>query len=350
MLAPAAITFSRLKKRAFWELLQGRAIRGASCLHATSEQECEEICGLGLGNPVAIIPIGIDLPGVPPRPTGPSRGPSAADDERCGTRDGRTVPDIAHRCRWLRSTGAIEGPAGSCSFMRTEPAVHPPLIHGSSLIARRNGCHLSRGHEPGLVASQKRLLGASMRFWRSLLVVFAVLVALGIGTWAGREWLLRSAADIWIVSDPLGPADAVAVFGGGVADRPLAAAQYYAQGWVTKILVDGSDSEAVLLELGTPGTAIETFGRALGSTYQEALALRAWAEQHNLHSVIVPTEIFSTRRVRWMLRRAFPSEFRIRVIAVDAPDYRRDDWSCRPQCVWAFKIEIIKYLYYRLRY
>jgi glycosyltransferase involved in cell wall biosynthesis len=64
MLAPAALAFSRLKKQAFWALLQGRVIRGASCLHATSEQEYEEIRGLGLTNPVATIPLGIDLPGV----------------------------------------------------------------------------------------------------------------------------------------------------------------------------------------------------------------------------------------------------------------------------------------------
>jgi uncharacterized SAM-binding protein YcdF (DUF218 family) len=183
-----------------------------------------------------------------------------------------------------------------------------------------------------------------------MLVVFASVAALGIGAWADREWLLRSAADLWIVSDPLGPADAVAVFGGGVADRPLAAAQYYQQGWVTKILVDGPDSEAVLLKLGTPEGAIETFGHALANTHQEALALRGWAEQHNLHSIIVPTEIFSARRVRWTLRRAFPSEFQIRVIALDAPDYTWDDWWCRTQGISAFKNEVIKYLYYRLRY
>jgi uncharacterized SAM-binding protein YcdF (DUF218 family) len=183
-----------------------------------------------------------------------------------------------------------------------------------------------------------------------MLVVFAAVAALGIGAWAGREWVLCSAADLWIVSDPLGPADAVAVFGGGVADRPLAAAQYYRQGWAMKILVDEPDSEAVLLKLGTPESAIETFGHALSNTHQEALALRAWAEQHNLHSIIVPTEIFSTRRVHWMLRRAFASEFQIRVIALDAPDYCRDDWSCLTPGIAAFKNEVIKYLYYRLRY
>ena len=75
MLAPAALAFSRLKKRVFWALFQGPAVRGASCIHATSEQEYEEIRGFGLANPVAMIPIGVDLPGRHARPT---PGPAAA--------------------------------------------------------------------------------------------------------------------------------------------------------------------------------------------------------------------------------------------------------------------------------
>jgi glycosyltransferase involved in cell wall biosynthesis len=68
MLAPVALAFSRLKKRVFWRLLQGRAIRRAACLHATSEQEYEEIRGFGLTHPVAIIPNGMDLPELPAQP------------------------------------------------------------------------------------------------------------------------------------------------------------------------------------------------------------------------------------------------------------------------------------------
>lgn len=64
MLAPAALAFSRLKKRAFWALLQGPAIRDAACIHATSEQEYAEIRGFGLASPVAIIPNGVDLPNI----------------------------------------------------------------------------------------------------------------------------------------------------------------------------------------------------------------------------------------------------------------------------------------------
>jgi glycosyltransferase involved in cell wall biosynthesis len=62
MLAPAALAFSRWKKRAFWALIQGPVVRHASCIHATSEQEFEEIRSLGLANPVAVVPNGIDLP------------------------------------------------------------------------------------------------------------------------------------------------------------------------------------------------------------------------------------------------------------------------------------------------
>jgi glycosyltransferase involved in cell wall biosynthesis len=68
MLAPAALGFSRLKKRAFWSLLQGPAIGRSACFHATSEQEYEEIRSFGLAHPVAIIPNGIDLPEPPLQP------------------------------------------------------------------------------------------------------------------------------------------------------------------------------------------------------------------------------------------------------------------------------------------
>jgi uncharacterized SAM-binding protein YcdF (DUF218 family) len=198
------------------------------------------------------------------------------------------------------------------------------------------------------------------------LAVLAVVAVLGASAWVGRDWLLRSAADLWIVSDPIGSADAVAVFGGGLADRPLAAAEYYRQGLVKKVLVSNgrqspaekldartsevSLTEGVLVNLGVPASAIETFGTDLGNTYQEALALQVWAERNNVRSIIVPTEIFSARRVRWMLHRAFGSGFAIRVIALDLPQFRRDDWWRHRHGIAAFRTEILKYTLYRLSY
>jgi glycosyltransferase involved in cell wall biosynthesis len=62
MLSPAALAFSHLKKRAVWAVMQGNVVRRASCIHATSEQECDEIRDFGLKNPIAVIPNGIDIP------------------------------------------------------------------------------------------------------------------------------------------------------------------------------------------------------------------------------------------------------------------------------------------------
>jgi glycosyltransferase involved in cell wall biosynthesis len=68
MLAPAALSFSRIKKRIVWAFLQGEVLRRATCIHATSEQEHDEIRDFGLNNPIAIVPNGIDLPEPAVRP------------------------------------------------------------------------------------------------------------------------------------------------------------------------------------------------------------------------------------------------------------------------------------------
>ena len=74
MLSPAALAFSRLKKRFVWALLQGDVVRRASCIHATSDQEYDEIRDFGLKNPVAIIPNGIDVPVLDSRLTAATDG------------------------------------------------------------------------------------------------------------------------------------------------------------------------------------------------------------------------------------------------------------------------------------
>ena len=194
----------------------------------------------------------------------------------------------------------------------------------------------------------------------------AVTLAAGIAGWFERDLLLSGIAALWIVSDPVGPADAVAVFGGGVEARPFAAADYYRRGLARKILVanvpetpagtlgltlsDTAANRRILLRLGVPEHAIETFGSDLRSTREEVLALRSWVEQTGAGSLLVPTEIFSTRRVRWMLHSAFPDRVVIRVPALQPDRYGRDDWWRHEAGLVSFQNEVIKYLYYRLRY
>lgn len=62
MLEPWALNHRRLKKKAAMTLWQRRQLTRADMLHATSEQECENIRRLGLRNPVCVVPNGIELP------------------------------------------------------------------------------------------------------------------------------------------------------------------------------------------------------------------------------------------------------------------------------------------------
>ena len=174
-------------------------------------------------------------------------------------------------------------------------------------------------------------------------VYILLLIVLCSAAWFGREMLLRRAAEAWIVSDAAGPADAVAIFGGGVATRPFAAAEYYKQGLVKKILVSGLHldksqtlgglashadlNRAVLLKLGVPETAIEIFGTELTNTYEETVALRDWAARNGARNVIVPTEIFSARRLRWLLKHEFAGiRTHVDVPALDDPNCTPADW------------------------
>lgn len=209
----------------------------------------------------------------------------------------------------------------------------------------------------------KRPLTIGRRVAVALLAAFGVVVA----AWLARGPLLQGVAQFWIVSDPLTPADAVAVLGGGLDVRPFAAAGYHRKGLADRVVVASvrpgaaeqigvvpSHAELnrqVLLKLGVPVAAIQDFGSGLRNTREEALALRAWAEGTKVRSLIVPTEIFSARRVRWTLGRAFAgSDIKVQVAAFDAPEYTRADWWMHEQGLIAFQNEVLKYLYYRIKY
>jgi uncharacterized SAM-binding protein YcdF (DUF218 family) len=196
-------------------------------------------------------------------------------------------------------------------------------------------------------------------------MVMLVMAGVCIGTWIERHPLLRGMADLWIVSDTVTHADAVVVLGGFLEVRPFAAADVYRRGLVSKVLISqvGDDNvvsigavlnhteanRRVLLKLGVPAEAIETFGTENRSTRDEAFTLRAWTDRNKASTLIIPTEIFSARRVRFMFRQELAGKT-IEVLALEPPEYTRADWWESDMGLIAFQNEIIKYIYYRLKY
>jgi uncharacterized SAM-binding protein YcdF (DUF218 family) len=194
-----------------------------------------------------------------------------------------------------------------------------------------------------------------------------VLTILAAGGWLRRESLLLGAANLWIVSDPVSRATAIVVLGGGIETRPFVAAQLWRKGLADKILISQAPEEraacvgsipsqselnrAVLLKLGVPAGAIETFGVASKNTRGEAVALREWTDQNGASAFIIPSEIFPARRVRWIFRREFRgTAVSIEVLSVEPPGYTRRDWWKKEQGLLAFQNEFLKYIYYRLKY
>jgi DUF218 domain len=99
--------------------------------------------------------------------------------------------------------------------------------------------------------------------------------------------------------------------------RPFAAAALYKNGFAAKILVSDvkpspaeklgvvasrvDQNRAVLLKLGIPAEAITGFGAGVTNTYEEARALAQWSAARGAKRIIVPTELFSSRRVHWIV-------------------------------------------------
>jgi uncharacterized SAM-binding protein YcdF (DUF218 family) len=199
-------------------------------------------------------------------------------------------------------------------------------------------------------------------------VILAILIPAAFlfgGSWVARETMLRGVATLWIVSDKIEPADAIVVLGGAPDVRPPAAAALYNNGFANQILISNTSQSTVLkleglstevnreflLKLRVPPSAISYFGHDLSSTYEETRALLAWAKSSGAKSVIVPTDLFSTRRLRWMLGREFSAAgIYFSVQAVSSPRYTANDWWIHQEGRITFRNELIKYLYYRLRY
>jgi glycosyltransferase involved in cell wall biosynthesis len=62
MLEPWALNYRAWKKQWAWRLYQRRDLQTARVLHATAEREAENLRRLGLRQPIAVIPNGVDFP------------------------------------------------------------------------------------------------------------------------------------------------------------------------------------------------------------------------------------------------------------------------------------------------
>jgi len=218
------------------------------------------------------------------------------------------------------------------------------------------------------IIEQVRPEPPSPRKWpRRLLGLAVFCFLLSAFCFAFRAPLLSAAATTWIINEPAAHADAIVILGGGLEYRPFEAARLYTNGCAKTILITQPElpptaqlgltvpefvlARQVLLKLGVPENAIRMIGTNVTSTRDEAVALKAWVAETKAHSVVIPPDIFHTRRVRWIFQRAFcDTPVEVHVLSVAVPGYDAHNWWKHEEGLIAFQNEVIKFAYYHLKY
>lgn len=203
---------------------------------------------------------------------------------------------------------------------------------------------------------------------RLALLCLAGLAALVAIVWIQRASLLTAAGRLLIIDDPLpARADAIVVLGGGMAHRPQEAARLYHLGIAPIILVahptnrtglqpglipsEGELATTLLQRLNVPRDSIFAIGDGVTSTHDESQAALQWVADHPSRHLVIPTDIFHTRRVKWIFENTLrEKQTQITVSVVPNHRYTAANWWHWPDGVMAYQNEILKLLYYWAAY
>ena len=140
--------------------------------------------------------------------------------------------------------------------------------------------------------------------------------------WPFAAWL---AARLLITEAPLAKADAIVVLGGSAnyKERAREAARLVREGRAPLILLTNDNQrgpwssaeqrnpyfyERSLEELhnaGTPDKSVDVLMNEVGSTYEEAELVKSYATDNGMHSVLVVTSAYHSRRALWTFSRVF---------------------------------------------
>ena len=178
---------------------------------------------------------------------------------------------------------------------------------------------------------------------RAVIVIAAV-----IGIWL-LAWV---AARLLITDAPLNQADAIVVLSGAavIKERARWAGKLYKEGRARRIILTNDNQQEswsraeqrnpfyyeravrTLTSVGVPREAIEVLPQPVSNTYEEAMLLRHFAQEQQLHSLLVVTSAYHSRRALWILRDTFVSSgIDIGLMAVPPGDE-----SPRPATWWLY--------------
>jgi uncharacterized SAM-binding protein YcdF (DUF218 family) len=176
-----------------------------------------------------------------------------------------------------------------------------------------------------------------------------------------REEILSGLARGWIVNQPPAKPGAIVVLAGKVEARPFAVARLYREGKAPAVVVTVAELTPTarlglakpeiavtceaLVKQGVPADAIQIVGTNLASLAAEAEAVVGWARKAGVHSLLVPTDPFNTRRARRAFRQAAgTANLEIGVVPIEMRGYRPSEWWRHEEGWIDFENEITRFV------
>jgi len=157
-----------------------------------------------------------------------------------------------------------------------------------------------------------------VRLRRTILkIVSCCILIWPFAAWAGAKFLITEA--------PLDKADAILVLGGSATykERTHEAARLLFEGRSQLILITNDNQRGpwssadqrnlyyyersfeALEKFGVPSQNIEVLATPVTSTYEEAQVVKEYAQQRGLHSILIVTSAYHSRRALWVFSRVF---------------------------------------------
>jgi uncharacterized SAM-binding protein YcdF (DUF218 family) len=201
-------------------------------------------------------------------------------------------------------------------------------------------------------------------------ILLLVIVLLSALVYSLRAPLLTGLANYLISTDtPLEKADMIFVLNGDYETRPFYSSELYKQGLAPIVAIAQTESSPaerlglvdnqtdiaveVMILRGVPEDkllVLNTSG-SVTSTFDEASTLRQYVEANNIHSVIMVTSAFHTRRSRWIFERELAGvQVRLQVAGAPYPNYDAGNWWQHEDGLINLNNEYIKLVFYLIKY
>lgn len=182
------------------------------------------------------------------------------------------------------------------------------------------------------------------------------------------------AARALVVNAELPRADAIVVLSGASSyvERARHAARLFHEGRAPRVILTNDDlrggwsseqqrnpyfherAREELVRAGVPAERIEVLPQVVASTYEEAVQVRLLIGMRGLHSIIIVTSPYHTRRAGWVFRRVL-AESGVAIGLLSPPAGQQQSptpatWWLRPSGWKLVALEYPKLVFYRLRY